>query len=277
MRIVHSPGELESLQGGVFVPTMGALHQGHCQLVRRASTLRPPGRPVVVSIFVNPTQFNDPSDLARYPRTLEADVAACRDAGADVVFAPPVEVIYPPGLGIKVPRLPRVATDPGLEDLLRPGHFAGVCQVVARLFELVRPASALFGEKDWQQLQVIRAMTRELGLGVSIVPVETVREPDGLAMSSRNVFLSPDERVRARAVPRALQAARGFVSPHTAELVMRRELEAGGFVVEYAVVRDADALGPVRIGSPARALIAARLPSVRLIDNAPWGEESHVP
>lgn len=270
MRIVRTPEELSHAHGGVFVPTMGALHEGHCQLIRQAVSRRSSGQPVVVSIFVNPTQFNDPKDLARYPRTFDADVAACERAGADVVFAPAVEVMYPPGVGIAVPSLPRVATEPGLEGRLRPGHFAGVCQVVARLFELIRPRQALFGEKDWQQLQVIRAMTTEHRLGVEIVPVETVREADGLAMSSRNVFLSPDERVRARAVPRALELACGVATPDRAEAAMRSELENAGFVVEYAVIRDAQSLAAVQPGKPARALIAARLPSVRLIDNREW-------
>jgi pantoate--beta-alanine ligase len=279
MQIVTGIDGLAAFAGGVFVPTMGALHEGHGALVRRAASISGERSasgvraPVVVSVFVNPTQFNDPSDLARYPRTLEADAELCRRAGADAVFVPGVEVMYPPGEAASwgVPELPSVATRPGLEDAHRPGHFAGVCQVVRRLFDLVRPRAALFGEKDWQQLAVIRAMTKQLGLPVEIVACETVREADGLAMSSRNRFLGSEERVQALAISRALSAGRAEATPEGAARVMRQVVESGGLGVEYAVVRDAETLQTPRAGSACRALIAARLGSVRLIDNAPWG------
>ncbi len=263
--------------GGVLIPTMGALHAGHAALVRAGAGLRGTGQAVVVSVFVNPTQFNDAADLARYPRTLEADAEVCRRAGADVVFAPSVEEVYPPGEVVPTPALPGVATRPGLEDALRPGHFAGVCQVVARLFELVKPSAAVFGEKDWQQLQVVRAMVAGEGRGgrfggVRIVASPTVREADGLAMSSRNVFLRPEERARAGAIHRALGRARGERGVEAAERAMREELEASGLEVQYAVVRDARTLERYvgGGGGGGRALVAARLGSVRLIDNAAW-------
>jgi pantoate--beta-alanine ligase len=228
---------------------------------------------VIVSIFVNPTQFNDRADLARYPRTLEADVDRCRQAGADVVFAPDEQVIYPPGEHVPVPALPAAATRPGLEDAFRPGHFAGVCQVVARLFALVRPACAVFGEKDWQQYQVIRAMSAATN-GPQIVGVPTVREPDGLAMSSRNVFLSREERRAAASISRALRGAGASRHIDEAERAMAGVLSDAGMKPEYAVVRDAQTLEPVADGEvqgrPMRALIAARIGTVRLIDNGAW-------
>ncbi len=280
-RVVSAPADLPSIHGGLFVPTMGALHEGHLALIRHAHHLRATRRltgPIIVSIFVNPTQFNDPADLRRYPRTLEQDLAGCARAGADAVFVPDVETIYPPAHPVPVPMLPAVARSPGLEDALRPGHFAGVCQVVARLFELVRPRLALFGEKDWQQLAVIRAMVASgvpANLPIEIVGVPTVRDTDDVALSSRNVFLSPAERASAGAIPRALAAAAGAPTPDAAEATMRHLLNAAGFHIEYAVVRHADTLMPLTpndlaSAAPGRSLIAVRLPSVRLIDNAPW-------
>ena len=275
MRIVRTPPELADLHGGVFVPTMGALHEGHFALVRDAVRIRSTlaiDSPVVVSIFVNPTQFNDPADLARYPRTLELDAAGCAAAGADCIFAPESQTIYPLDQTIPVPALPDVATRPGLEDAHRPGHFAGVCQVVHRLFDLVRPAAAVFGEKDWQQLQVIKAMTSQDRLPIRIFAAPTVREADGLAMSSRNVFLSLSDRARAVSISRALRKAAQAHTISDAEVAMHDELVAHGLQVEYAVIRHANTLMPLIPGSSseARALIAARCGPVRLIDNAPW-------
>jgi len=257
---------------------MGALHAGHGRLIEAAAARREPGGKsggavVVVSVFVNPTQFNDPKDLERYPRTLDADLRLCEAAGASVVFAPTVDAVYPKGerRPPTASALPRVATLPGLDDAHRPGHFAGVCQVVKRLFELVRPRAALFGEKDWQQLRVIAAMTEQEGLKVEIVPVPTVREKDGLAMSSRNVFLTPEERIRARSLSEALSAANGAEAVARAEARMMHVLEAARVQVEYAVVRDAETLMPLgETAQAGRALIAARVGSVRLIDNAGW-------
>jgi pantoate--beta-alanine ligase len=261
--------------GGVLVPTMGALHAGHAALIRHGAALARQGDLApgcIVSIFVNPTQFNDPGDLARYPRTLEEDLRLCEEAGAEAVFAPGVETIYPPGATIPVPPLPRVGSEPGLEDGHRPGHFAGVCQVVMRLFRLLQPEAAIFGEKDWQQLQVISAMVDQAHLAIKIISMTTIRDRDGLAMSSRNRLLSPAERSAALAIPRALAAAGECRDPARAEGQMRAILEASPLAIEYAVVRDARTLAPVMRGSdaPARALIAARAGSTRLIDNAPW-------
>ncbi|MDX2132608.1 MAG: pantoate--beta-alanine ligase [Planctomycetota bacterium] len=263
----------------VLVPTMGALHEGHASIIRQGAALaaKHPGGACVVTIFVNPTQFNDPADFARYPKTFDADVALCEAAGAGVVLAPPVNEVYPPDHAPRVPPLPRVATAPGLEDRFRPGHFAGVCQVVARLFDLTRPVEAVFGEKDWQQLRVVAAMAERTHPAVRIVPGETVREPDGLAMSSRNRFLSPAERQRAAGVSRALRESLRAPTAQEAETTMRGVLAEVGADVEYAVVRDALTLEPggpepsTPGAAPAmRALIAARFGATRLIDNALW-------
>jgi len=268
MRVVTTHLELGENKQRVFVPTMGALHAGHASLIRQAAGIaRARGGEVAVSIFVNPTQFNEAADYTRYPRTLDADAEVCTAAGADVVFAPEADEVYPPGRVIRVPDLPRVAKAPGLEDAKRPGHFAGVCQVVRRLFEMVRPTVAVFGEKDWQQLQVIRAMTEQEKLGIEIVPGATVREADGLAMSSRNRFLSETDRERALSISRVLRESARFKSRHEFEAWMVGEMQAAGLVVEYAVVRDGATLEEP--GARAmRALIAARVGSVRLIDNA---------
>ncbi len=263
----------------ICVPTMGALHEGHAALVRRArqwAQLNEPTALVVVTIFVNPTQFNDPADLQRYPRTLDADCELCKSAGADAVLNPSVEEVYPPSAPPKPldTDLPAVATTPKLEDARRPGHFAGVYQVVRRLFELTRCRHAVFGEKDWQQLQLVRAMVHQLNLPIHIDPAPTIRESDGLAMSSRNRFLSPTERALAPAVYRAMQAARNTTTPADAEHTMRQTLEHAGLEVEYAVARDAQSLMPLTSTNinraTARLLIAAKLGSIRLIDNAPW-------
>lgn len=252
---------------------MGALHEGHAALIRRGVSLareRSLAGGCVVWIFVNPTQFNDKSDLERYPRTLEADAAMCREAGATFVYAPPVEEVYPPGNPTPVPTLPAVATEPGLEDRFRPGHFAGVCQVVLRMFRLVEPVAAVFGEKDWQQLQVVTAMTAAENLPIEIVPHATIRESDGLALSSRNRFLSPDDRVRGLAISRALRACQSARTPDDAEQIMRAELAKEGITTpDYATVVNARTLVRSAEG-PWRALITARVGSVRLLDNAAW-------
>jgi len=270
MQILRDAQGLGAFAGGVFVPTMGALHEGHRALIRRARDVAQ-GRPVVVSVFVNPTQFNDPTDFERYPRTLDADALACRESGADVLFAPGVDDVYPPSSPpASLPPLPEVATTPGLEDAHRPGHFQGVCQVCARLFELVRPSVAIFGEKDWQQLAVVRAMVRGLGLTLDIQGHPTIREPDGVAMSSRNMRLTPNHRRRAVALVRALAEASRHHDPIEAERAGRTVLLTSRIVPEYFVIRDAATLlAPVQ-GAPARALVAAPVGGVRLIDNAPW-------
>ncbi len=275
MRLITDPGELASLGPSVFVPTMGALHAGHASLIRIGASeaeRRKLSGGCVVSIFVNPTQFNDPSDFEKYPRTMDADLLACEGAGASAVFAPSVEAVYPPGEGASVVVLPPVATAPGLEDRFRPGHFEGVYRVVRRLFDLVKPVAAVFGEKDWQQLRVISAMVEREGLGVEIVPGETVREGGGLAMSSRNKHLRPEDRGAALSLSRALCAAGREGDPAEAERVMEAMMREAGAEPEYAVVRDAETLLPIGAGHTglARALVAAKVGPTRLLDNAPW-------
>lgn len=273
MKVVHDEDSLRALHGCALVPTMGALHEGHGSLIRRAKAH---GLPVVATVFVNPTQFGPSEDFARYPRTLDHDVALAERCGADAVFAPAAETVYP--MGAQAARaeadawpLPAVAREPGLEDACRPGHFGGVCQVVARLFDLCRPAVAVFGEKDWQQLRVLSAMAEESGArwgALRIEPGATVRESDGLAMSSRNRYLRPEQRDQALGLVRALQMAASAQRPATAEALMRSTLEAHGLAVDYAVVREARTLRPVQgFERPTRGLIAARLDTVRLIDN----------
>lgn len=276
MRVIEDPADLSrpEFQGCGFVPTMGALHSGHGSLVTRA---REAGRPVVVSIFVNPTQFGPKEDFVRYPRTLDSDCALLEPLGAAAVFVPSVEAIYPRGLEAARTEaatlaLPDVATKPGLEDACRPTHFGGVALVVGRLFDLVRPSAAYFGEKDFQQLRLVQDMVdadRARFGDLRIVPCPTVREGDGLAMSSRNRYLSSDERTAAIALSRALQIAHSAQRVATAEQLMRDTLDSFGLEVEYAVVRDARTLMPVTgFERPTRALIAARLGNTRLIDNA---------
>ena len=276
MRIVDDPKDLSApdLCGCAFVPTMGALHDGHGSLVRRASEN---GRPIVVSIFVNPTQFGPSEDYARYPRTLDSDCALLEPLGVAAVFVPSVEAIYPRGLEAArteaaATQLPEVATRPQLEDACRPTHFGGVALVVGRLFDLVRPGRAYFGEKDYQQLRLIEDMVaadRGRFGALEIVPCPTIRERDGLAMSSRNRYLAPEHRDAALALSRALQIAHSAQRVATAERLMRDTLDAHGLETEYAVVRDARTLMPVTgFERPTRALIAVRLGSTRLIDNA---------
>jgi pantoate--beta-alanine ligase len=249
-----------------LVPTMGALHEGHRTLVRAA---REAAGSVVVSVFVNPTQFGPGEDFERYPRTWDDDLAALAEEGADLVFHPQVEDVYPPGaVGVTV--------DPGplgsvLEGAVRPGHFAGVLTVVAKLFGLVRPDLALFGEKDYQQLTLIRAMARELALGVEVVGVPTVREDDGLALSSRNRYL--DERQRAAALTiSAARRAGAAAGPQGAGAVLAAAgaaLDAEPALVrDYLELTDPD-LGPVPVAGPARLLVAARAGTTRLLDNVP--------
>jgi pantoate--beta-alanine ligase len=248
---------------------MGALHDGHLALMRRAREQIGPEGAVVVSIFVNPTQFGPGEDLDRYPRTLEADLEACASAGVDVVFTPSVEEMYPGG-----PAAGSVTVDPGplagiLEGAARPGHFAGVLTVVAKLFGLVRPDVAVFGEKDYQQLALIRRMVADLCLGIDVVGAETVREPDGLAMSSRNRYLGTDERLDAVALSRALFAARDVAGrgAESALDVARAELRRTHLVdLDYLEITAPD-LGPTPASGPARMLLAARVGSTRLIDN----------
>ena len=266
-----------------FVPTMGNLHAGHHSLVRLA---REHADRVVASLFVNPTQFGPNEDFSRYPRTPEADIAGLHDAGCDIAWMPSVETMYPFGLGgvvqVRVPGVTEV-----LEGAHRPGHFDGVATVVARLFHQVQPDVAVFGRKDYQQLAVIRYMARELAFPLDIVAGETLREPDGLAMSSRNQYLSAEERTRAPQLHRALLVLRDAVLagvPRTqAEAQAAAGLGSQGFDVDYIVVRRADLSEPVPQAPDASvrgagddgarvALVAARLGRTRLIDNLEFSQ-----
>jgi pantoate--beta-alanine ligase len=255
-----------------FVPTMGALHAGHVSLMRRARAEVGRDGAVVVSIFVNPTQFGPGEDLDRYPRTLGADLEVCAAAGVDVVFTPSVAEMYPTS-GDRAGST-SVTVDPGplgsvLEGASRPGHFAGVLTVVAKLFGLVRPDVAVFGEKDYQQLALIRRMAADLCLGVEVCGAETVREADGLAMSSRNRYLGADERKEALALSGSLFAAQSAAHEgRTAALDAARAVlrQTHRVDLDYLEVTDPD-LGPAPERGPARMLIAARVGSTRLIDN----------
>ena len=246
-----------------LVPTMGALHAGHLALFDAA---RADCAAVVASIFVNPMQFSQAADLARYPRRLEEDLAMCEQHGVDLVWAPDEAEIYPDG-PVQVWVTAGALADQ-LEGPNRPGHFDGVLTVVTKLFAAVRPDRAYFGEKDYQQLMLIRQLVRDLGQPVRVEAVPTVREPDGLALSSRNVLLSPSERDSARALSAALGAGRDAAGAAEAVLAAARAVltEAVGVHVEYLELRD-PRLGPAPVTGPARLLVAARVGSVRLIDN----------
>jgi pantoate--beta-alanine ligase len=252
-----------------LVPTMGALHDGHLALVDRA---RAEADRVVMSIFVNPLQFGPGEDLERYPRDLDRDRALATGRGVDLVFAPSAAEMYPRGA-------PQVSVVPGpMADLLcgaaRPGHFRGVLTVVAKLFGIVAPDVAVFGQKDFQQATLLRHMVEDLEFPVRVEVAPTVREPDGLAMSSRNVYLSTHERARALALSHALERCRALFSAgerdaDTLRAALRRALAAAGLEPEYAEVADPDSLEPVRRALPGTVcLVAARVGATRLIDNA---------
>jgi pantoate--beta-alanine ligase len=248
-----------------LVPTMGALHAGHLRLIEAAAHR---AEQTAVSIFVNPLQFGPDDDLDRYPQTLDADLKASEAAGVDVVFAPSVDVIYPDGS-------PSITVDPGplgaeLEGAVRPGHFRGVLTVVAKLFALARPDAAVFGEKDFQQLTLIRRMTSDLSLGVEIVAVPTARDSDGLALSSRNRYLSPDQRSAALALWGSLHAAEAVAGEggEAALAAAKRVLLAEpALAVDYIELRAPD-LSPAPHSGSARMLVAGRVGQTRLIDNA---------
>jgi pantoate--beta-alanine ligase len=249
------------------VPTMGALHDGHLSLARRAKAEC--GR-VITTIFVNPKQFNNPDDLKKYPRSEDADVALLRWVGVEVVFAPPPEEVYPDGF---VTTVTVGGVSQPLEGTLRPGHFDGVATVVAKLFGMTQADRGYFGQKDWQQLQVVQRLVADLNMAVTVVGCDTVRDPDGLAMSSRNVRLTAAGRQKAPALYAAmLAAARDFRSGVPEPEAMARAsaaVMAEGFEsVEYIELRDAETLGPVTdAGRSIRMLAAAWLDGVRLIDN----------
>lgn len=257
-----------------LVPTMGALHAGHDSLVARA---RRENQRVIVSVFVNPAQFGPNEDFERYPRPFDQDRARLEALGVDAIFHPPVEQIYPPAFKTRV--------DPGpladvLEGKSRPGHFAGVLTVVLKLFNLTQPKRAYFGQKDFQQVVLVRQLVRDFGLPIRIVAVPTVREPDGLAISSRNVYLDPQQRQFAAALHQAItEAARAFTAGETdparlEDLTRKRLAATAGLSVDYAAVVDDTTLSRPDRAIPGSVLaVAVKLGSIRLIDNVVIGAE----
>ncbi len=279
MKIIKDPREMREISSEkglapVLVPTMGFLHGGHRELLRAGMARRAePGglRPLVLSIFVNPAQFGPGEDLSAYPRDLERDLDVARSEGVDIVFAPSPEQMYPEGFQtfVEVTELSKP-----LCGAFRPGHFRGVATVVLKLFNIVGPAKAVFGRKDFQQLLVIERMIKDLDLGVEIIGVDTVREPDGLAMSSRNSYLGPMERKAALCIPRSLDAAEEAFragEAKTSVIVgkMKKIIEnEPSAVIEYIDIRDARTLAALeQVEGEALAALAVRVGGTRLIDN----------
>lgn len=255
-----------------FVPTMGYLHEGHLSLMREG---REKADVVVVSIFVNPTQFGPNEDLDRYPRDFEGDEKKCREVGADAIYYPSVEEMYPRGYQtyVNVTELSK-----GLCGAVRPGHFQGVATVCTKLFNAVKPHFAIFGEKDYQQLQVIRRMVKDLDMDLEIIGMPTVREPDGLAMSSRNKYLNKDERARAAYLFKSLSEARSAYEKGEREVAKLVEIVKEGLKranpceIDYIEIRDANDLTPIeKVNQPAVIAIAVKIGSTRLIDNIVLG------
>ena len=282
--IIRDPQEIRSIcdeerAGGAsvcLVPTMGALHEGHLRLVREAANH---GDLVVVSIFVNPTQFTPGEDFDLYPRNLAADMDKLAPAGAALVFAPSVETMYPPNAGTTISVN---AITEGLCGAHRPGHFAGVATIVAKLFNIIGPCTAVFGRKDYQQLQVIRKMTLDLNMPVKIVGMATVREPDGLAMSSRNEYLSDEERSRATAIPSGLAAAhslfdRGERNVKALLAPIVSSIEDVSDSIDYITAADPGSLesleGEALANETMLIALAVRIGKTRLIDNTVLGED----
>jgi pantoate--beta-alanine ligase len=278
MKVVHTIEECRQVRSTLgklaFVPTMGALHDGHISLINYG---KQHADHVAVSIFVNPTQFGPREDFTKYPRPIEVDLKKCEEAGVELLFNPPPEEMYRPGEPPIIVDLPELSTI--LEGKHRPGHFKGVCQVVAKLFNIVQPQVAMFGNKDFQQLRIIQAMTEALNFPIQIIGCPTVREKDGLAMSSRNQYLSPDERERALSISRALMLASGEARAGVKQanrLVATMQnllLDPGNLgrvpvSIDYVAAVDATTLKPVDvITGPTVLAIAARVGSTRLIDN----------
>jgi pantoate--beta-alanine ligase len=279
MLVVHDPGEFRDacerarasgLRVGL-VPTMGALHDGHMHLVERA---RSRASFVALTIFVNPLQFGPNEDFSRYPRTLEADLARCAATGVDLVFAPAKDAMYPAGFSSHVDVV-------GLTDVLegahRPGHFRGVCTVVTKLFQLTGPSVAVFGRKDYQQYRVLERMARDLDMPIDVVGIATVREPDGLALSSRNRYLSPEDRTRALAIARGLRAATdafmaGERDGSVLASLVRAPIAEAFDSIDYVEICDPETLQPLATGAAnAMAIVAARIGTTRLIDNSVFG------
>jgi len=277
MKVVRTIAECRAERKGLgrlaLVPTMGALHAGHVSLIQEAKKR---AQHVAVSIFVNPTQFGPREDFSKYPRPIEEDLARCAAAGVDLVFNPPPEEMYPadePQVVVDLPDLTSV-----LEGKHRPGHFRGVCQVVAKLFNVIEPNAACFGQKDFQQLRVLQTIGRDLRLGADIVGCPTVREPDGLAMSSRNAYLTPEQRRDAVALSRGLFAARelweqGMREPDRLRDVVRRHTDGPGISLEYVSAADPVTLTELQATPADSAVIslAARVGKARLIDNVLLG------
>ena len=276
LHLIHTIDALRELTQGWrvrgdtigLVPTMGALHAGHMSLVDIA---RQRATRCIVTIFVNPAQFSPTEDLSKYPRPLAADIEKVRSAGGDAVFAPAADEMYPPGFCSSISLAGPARA--GLEDAFRPTHFSGVATVVAKLLIQSAPDLAIFGEKDFQQLCVVRQMVRDLDLPVDIIGAPTLRESDGLAMSSRNVFLTAADRQAAPTLQQALQtAARIILAGGAMDAALRQaraSIEAAGFKLDYLELRDAATLAPV-VSAPvkhSRLLVAARIGAVRLIDN----------
>jgi pantoate--beta-alanine ligase len=278
-RLARTRAELAVVRDGlsgpvVLVPTMGALHDGHRALLRRAREMSAPDGAVVVSVFVNPLQFGAGEDFGRYPRSLERDLAVCAEEGAAAVFAPSREEMYP--------EEPQVTVDPGsvgrlFEGNSRPGFFGGVLTVVLKLFQIAAPDTAVFGQKDAQQLALVRRMTADLDLGVDIAAVPIVRDPDGLAVSSRNVYLSPEERSTALALPRALEAGAREAAAGRAAVLAAADAVLGQaaaadppLALDYLALVDPVTFTAAGDGHHGRALllVAARAGATRLIDNA---------
>ncbi|WP_027009008.1 pantoate--beta-alanine ligase [Conchiformibius kuhniae] len=272
MQIIHTVAEFrrwrETAGAVAFVPTMGNLHAGHLALVRTAAQHAPD---VAASIFVNRLQFGQGEDFDRYPRTLDEDAAKLRDAGVAVLFAPDEAELYPRVAQHYQVEPPHLQNE--LCGAFRPGHFRGVATVVAKLFNIVRPDVACFGKKDYQQLMIVQGMVRDLDMAVRIVPVDTGRDTDGLALSSRNRYLSPDERAEAprlyRVLRRVADALRGGACDYAAlERQAAAELSAHGWTVDYVEIREADTLNIARVGMARLVVLAAaRLGQTRLIDN----------
>ena len=276
--VAHTRSEYREFSGRkhgkrAFVPTMGALHAGHLELIEAARHEVGPDGEVVVSIFVNPTQFGANEDLAQYPRPFHEDVKLCTEAGVDVIFAPLVEEMYPGGISLA--DMTSVQAGPVgsiLEGASRPGHFAGMLTIVAKLFNLTSPDLAFFGEKDYQQLALVTAMVRDLNFPIEVRGVATVRDSDGLALSSRNAYLSDSERAIAVAIPRALTAAQ-MCAGNVGEKLAAAEAElVGDIQVTYLAAMRNDlqaALESDAINVQGRLLIAARVGTTHLIDNCP--------
>jgi len=273
MKVMTRVEELAGLphgarRGAVF--TMGALHAGHVSLMKFCRAAIGADGLLIVTVFVNPTQFNDPRDLEKYPRTLEADLAVCESAGVDVVFAPSVDEMYPPSEPVE--EFFAHALGGQLEGASRPGHFDAVATVVHRLLQITAPDVTCFGEKDYQQLQVVRRMVADAGMAVDVIGVPTVRDTDGVALSSRNQLLAPNARAAAALIPQALEVLSREAAAGSVESAVAAGLAvlAGNpqISVDYLTIRAVD-LGPAPSHGAARALIAVTIDGIRLIDNIP--------